>query len=52
MIIDLPDSVSACAVAPAVNQSGGASVKTVVLIAPEDIDKAGKRAVDFRTPRH
>lgn len=50
VIVDLPDSVSASAVALAVNQAGGASVKTVVLIPPEDIDKAGKKAVDYRAP--
>jgi uncharacterized protein with GYD domain len=50
VIVELPDSVSATAVALAVNQSGGASVKTVVLIPPEDIDKAGKKAVDYRPP--
>jgi uncharacterized protein with GYD domain len=50
VIVDLPDSISATAIALAVNQAGGASVKTVVLIPPEDIDKAGKKAVDYRPP--
>lgn len=50
VIVELPDSVSAAAVALAVNQSGGAAVKTVVLITPEDMDKAGKKAVDYRPP--
>ena len=50
VIVDLPDSVSASAIALAVNQSGGATVKTVVLIPPEDIDKAGKKAVNYRAP--
>ena len=50
VVVDLPDAVSASAVALAVNQSGGASVKTVVLISPEDIDKAAKKAVDYRAP--
>ena len=34
----------------AVNQAGAASVKTVVLIAPEDMDKAAKKTVDYRPP--
>jgi len=50
VIVDLPDSIAAAAVALAVNQSGGATVKTVVLISPEDMDKAGKKAVDYRPP--
>jgi len=50
VIVDVPDAISAAAVALAVNQGGGASVKTVVLISPEDMDKAGKKAVDYRAP--
>ena len=50
VIADLPDSGSAAALALSVNQSGGASVKTVVLIPPEEMDKAGKKAVDYRPP--
>jgi uncharacterized protein with GYD domain len=50
VIIDVPDSVTAAAIALAVNQRGGATVKTVVLISPEDMDKAGKKAVDYRPP--
>jgi uncharacterized protein with GYD domain len=50
VIVDLPDSVAAAAAALAVNQGGAASVKTVVLIPPEDMDKAGKKAVEYRAP--
>jgi len=50
VIVDLPDNISASAAALAVSQAGGASVKTVVLMSPEDIDKAGKKAVDYRAP--
>ena len=50
VIVDMPDNVSAAAAALAVNQGGAASVKTVVLLAPEDIDKAGKKTVDYRAP--
>ena len=46
----VPDNVSAAAVALAVNQAGAATVKTVVLITPEDMDKAGKKTVDYRAP--
>ena len=50
VIADLPDNVSAAAVALAVNQGGGATVKTVVLVTPEDMDKAVKKSVDYRAP--
>jgi uncharacterized protein with GYD domain len=50
VVVDLPDNVSAAAAALAVNQGGAASVKTVVLLAPEDMDKAGKKSVDYRAP--
>jgi uncharacterized protein with GYD domain len=50
VVVDLPDNITASAVALAVNQSGGASVKTIVLISPEDVDKAGKKTVDYRAP--
>ena len=50
VVVDLPDNVSASAAALAVCQAGGASVKTVVLRSPEDIDKAGKKTVDYRAP--
>jgi uncharacterized protein with GYD domain len=51
-VIDLPDNVAAAAVALAINQTGVVAGKTVVLIPPEDMDKAAKRAVDYRPPGH
>ncbi len=50
VIVDCPDNVTAAAVALAVNQSGAAAVKTVVLISPEEMDKAAKKTVDYRPP--
>jgi len=49
-IIDLPDNVAAAAVALAINQTGVVAGKTVVLIPPDDMDKAAKKAVDHRAP--
>src|SRR5258707_554806 len=49
-IIDVPDNVTAAAIALAVSQGGAATLKTVVLISPEDMDKAGKKAVEYRPP--
>ena len=50
VIVDLPDNESAAAVALTVNASGGATVKTVVLLTPEEVDAAGKRSVDYQPP--
>jgi uncharacterized protein with GYD domain len=50
VIFDVPDNVSAAALSLAVGQSGGINTKTVVLITPEEMDQAGKKAVDFRPP--
>jgi len=50
VIADAPDNVSVAAVALAVAQGGGATVKTVVLLTPEDMDKAGKKPVTYRPP--
>jgi uncharacterized protein with GYD domain len=50
VILDLPDNESAAAVALAVNASGGATARTIVLLTPEEVDAAAKRSVDYRPP--
>ena len=50
VIVDLPDNESAAAVALTVNAAGGATVKTVVLLTPEEVDAAAKRSVEYRPP--
>ncbi len=50
IIADLPDHAAAAAIAIAVGQAGGASLRTTVLIPPEEIDRAGKMAVNYRPP--
>jgi uncharacterized protein with GYD domain len=47
---ELPDNETATAIALSVNQSGGAKVRTVVLLTPEQVDAAAKRSVDYRPP--
>jgi uncharacterized protein with GYD domain len=51
-ILDLPDSITAAAVALAINQSGAVGVKTIVLIPPEEADKAARKALSlsYRPP--
>jgi uncharacterized protein with GYD domain len=50
VIADLPNHETAAALALAVNQSGAASVKTIVLMTVKEVDKAAKKAVKYRPP--
>src|SRR5215212_8488808 len=49
-VVDLPDNESAAAVALTVNASGAVTVRTSVLLTPEEVDAAAKRSVDYRPP--
>jgi uncharacterized protein with GYD domain len=48
--VDLPDNEAATACALAVNGAGGASVKTIQLLTPEEVDAAAKRSAGYRPP--
>ena len=50
LIIELPDNVTANALSIAVNQSGALSVKTTVLLTPDEVDQAIARNVKYRAP--
>jgi len=50
VIVDLRDNESATSVALTVNAAGGATVRTVVLLTPDEVDAAAKRSVDYRPP--
>ena len=50
VIVDLPSNEAAAAVALTVNSAGGALVKTVVLLTPEEVDAAAKQSVQYRPP--
>jgi uncharacterized protein with GYD domain len=50
IIVDLPDNVSAAALSLATNESGLIATKAVVLLTPEEMDKASKKKVHFRGP--
>ena len=50
VIVDLPDSVSATAVALTVGASGAVRLKTTVLITPEEVDQAVKKTVAYHAP--
>jgi uncharacterized protein with GYD domain len=47
---DLPDNEAAAAVALAVNSAGAVAAKTVVLLTPEEIDRAAERSVTYQPP--
>ncbi|HSE95545.1 MAG TPA: GYD domain-containing protein [Methylomirabilota bacterium] len=50
VIADVPDQVTASALALTVGASGAASVKTTVLVTPEEVDQAVKKTVQYRAP--
>jgi uncharacterized protein with GYD domain len=50
VIVELPDTVSATAVALTVGASGAVRLKTTVLITPEEVDQAVKKTVAYRAP--
>ena len=50
VIAELPDDEAATAVALAVNGDGRISLKTTVLITPEQVDAAAKQSVEYRAP--
>jgi uncharacterized protein with GYD domain len=48
--VDLPDNVTAAAAALAVGASGKVSCRTVVLLTPEEVDRATQTKVNYRAP--
>jgi uncharacterized protein with GYD domain len=49
-ICELPDNEAATAVVLAVNASGRTTLRTVVLVTPEEVDAAAQRSVPYRPP--
>jgi uncharacterized protein with GYD domain len=49
-IADLPNNAAAAAVALTVSGSGGATVSTVALLTPEEIDEATQAGVQYTPP--
>jgi uncharacterized protein with GYD domain len=51
VIADAPDNVSVAALSMAAGASGSVSrLETVVLLTPEEVDQAAKKAVTYRAP--
>src|SRR2546425_10487679 len=50
VIVDVPDNVTAAAVALTVGASGPVNLKTTVLMTPEAVDPAAKKSPAYRAP--
>jgi uncharacterized protein with GYD domain len=50
VVADLPDNSAAAALALSVTSAGGATVRTVVLLTPEEIDAATGKVVEYTPP--
>lgn len=50
VIADLPDNTAAAALAMTVTAGGGATVRTVVLLTPDEVDAAAKKTVKYTPP--
>ena len=50
VIVDVPDHVTAAAIALTVAASGAVTVKTTVLMTPEEVDQAVKKSPAYRAP--
>jgi uncharacterized protein with GYD domain len=49
-VADLPDNAAAASLALTVTAAGGATVRTVVLLTPEEIDAATQKSVIYTPP--
>ncbi|HUL68890.1 MAG TPA: GYD domain-containing protein [Gemmatimonadales bacterium] len=49
-IADMPDAVSGAAASLAVNATGAVSIKTTMLLTPEEMDAAAKKTISYKPP--
>ena len=49
-IIDAPDNISVAAASLTINAGAAVSTKTIVLLTPEEIDKAAKKTPAYQPP--
>jgi uncharacterized protein with GYD domain len=50
VIADFPDNTAAAALALAVTAAGGATVRTVVLLTPDEVDAAAGKSIGYTPP--
>ena len=51
-IVDVPDNVTAAALAIGIASTGTVATRTTVLLTPEEIDEATKKTLSFRPAGH
>ena len=49
-IVELPSNEAAAAIALSINRTSATSIRTVVLLTPEQVDEAAKMAPEYRAP--
>jgi uncharacterized protein with GYD domain len=52
VILDAPDHATVAAASVAINASGAVTTRTTVLMTPEEVDQAVKKAVAYTPPGH
>ena len=50
LVVDVPSNADMAAVAMTVAASGAVSLKTTVLLSPEEVDAATEKTVEYRAP--
>jgi uncharacterized protein with GYD domain len=50
VIADVPDNITAAAIALTVGAAGAVRIRTVVLLTPEEVDRATQQSVNYRPP--
>ncbi|MDO8613026.1 MAG: GYD domain-containing protein [Dehalococcoidia bacterium] len=50
VVLDVPDNITAAAVALTVAASGAVKLKTTVLMTPEEVDQATRKSPAYRAP--
>jgi uncharacterized protein with GYD domain len=50
VIAEAPDAISVAAASLAVNASGAVTIRTTVLLTPEEMDAAAKKTVSYKPP--
>jgi uncharacterized protein with GYD domain len=50
VVVDLPDNATMAAVSLGVSAAGGATTSVRVLLTPEEIDTAARKAIQYRAP--
>ena len=50
IIVDAPNQATVAAISMVVNASGAVTLKTTVLLTPQEVDQAAKKVVKYRSP--